>query len=205
MEDRAIVSVSEINLYLQQKFDADVLLQNVIIRGEISNHRAYPSGHHYFSLKDEGGVLKAVMFKGSAQKLRFKPENGMMVLARGRISVYPRDGQYQLYASSLTPEGAGALHIAFEQLKKKLGAMGYFDSERKKPLPLYPGRIALVTSPAGAAVRDMLRILKRRFPLSQVFIVPVRVQGDEAPDEIAEGIRFACRHRLADVIITGRG
>lgn len=176
-----------------------------MLRGEISNYKVYPSGHHYFTLKDSQCALRCVMFKGSAIRLRFRPENGMQVIATGRISVYPRDGVYQLYCTGLTPDGAGDLSVAFEQLKKKLLAEGLFDESHKKPLPPYPQRIAIVTSPAGAAIHDMIRILRRRYPIAKVLLLPVRVQGAEAPAEIAGAIRYANRCALADVLITGRG
>jgi exodeoxyribonuclease VII large subunit len=176
-----------------------------MIRGELSNYKVYPSGHHYFTLKDSESALRCVMFRSSASRLRFQPENGMKVIASGRITVYPRDGAYQLYCDSLMPEGAGDLAIAFEQLKAKLSEEGLFDPEHKKPLPKYPHRIAIVTSSAGAAIHDMLRILKARYPLSKVILLPVRVQGMEAPPEIAGAIRYCNRYQIADLIITGRG
>ncbi|MBQ9392738.1 MAG: exodeoxyribonuclease VII large subunit, partial [Oscillospiraceae bacterium] len=160
---------------------------------------------HYFTLKDSESALRCVMFKSSAVKLRFRPENGMKVIASGRISVFPRDGAYQLYCGDLIPEGLGDLHVAFEQLKAKLQQEGLFDESHKKPLPLYPRRIAIVTSSAGAAVHDMIRILRRRYPIAKVLLLPVRVQGAEAPPEIVGAIRYANRYRLADVLITGRG
>lgn len=185
--------------------DADPALGALFVRGEISNYKAYPSGHHYFSLKDEGGSLRCVMFRREAATLRFRPQNGMKVLALGRVSAYPRDGQYQLYVSALQADGVGDLHAAFEELKARLAQQGLFAAEHKKPIPKYPRRIALVTSPAGAAVRDMLRILGARWPMAEVAVVPCRVQGVEAPPEIAGAIRWVNRHRLADLIITGRG
>ena len=203
--ERNVFTVSQVNQYIKQRLDGDLLLQEICVSGELSNYKIYPSGHHYFTLKDAEGAMRAVMFRGSAAKLRFRPENGMKVLAAGRITVYPRDGAYQLYCSSLSPEGAGDLYVAFEQLKKKLQEEGLFDPAHKKPLPVYPHRIAIITSSAGAAVHDMLRILNRRYPLSKVMLLPVRVQGAEAPAEIAGAIRYANRWKLADVIITGRG
>ena len=204
MEQR-ILDVSQLNLYLKDKFDADPLLGSICVRGELSNYKVYPSGHHYFTMKDAEGALRCVMFRGSASKLRFRPENGMKVLALGRVTVFPRDGAYQLYCDALTPDGVGDLHVAFEQLKAKLHAEGLFDSACKKPLPRYPHRIAIVTSAAGAAVRDMLRILGKRYPLAKVILLPVRVQGAEAPAEIAGAIRYANRFDIADVMIIGRG
>jgi len=205
MEDKSILSVSELNEYVKALLDGDELLNSVYVRGEISNYKLYPSGHHYFTMKDESGAVRCVMFRGSAVRLRFRPENGMKVIAFGRVTVYPRDGAYQLYVNSLTPDGVGDLYIAFEQLKAELHKAGLFDPAHKKPLPKYPQAVAIVTSGAGAAVHDMIRILGARYPLAKVKLLPVRVQGPEAPAEIAGAIRYADRRRLADVIITGRG
>ncbi len=203
--EQHIFGVSEVNGLVKLLLDNEPMLRDVYVRGEISNYKVYPSGHHYFSLKDSEGALRCVMFRGQAGNLRFRPENGMKVVARGRVSVFPRDGAYQLYCSTLTPEGAGDLAVAFEQLKAKLYAEGLFDPSHKKPLPSYPQRIAIVTSSAGAAVHDMIRILRSRYPAAKVLLLPVRVQGVEAPPEIAGAIRYANRHRIADLIITGRG
>ena len=203
--EQQIFEVSQINEYIKSRLDADELLSGLCIRGELSNYKIYPSGHHYFTMKDAGGSLRCVMFRYSAMRLRFRPENGMKVIAMGRISVFPRDGAYQLYCEDLMPDGAGDLHVAFEQLKARLEAEGLFAREHKKALPAYPHCIAVITSGAGAAVMDMLRILARRYPLSKVKILPVRVQGAEAPAEIAGAIRYANRYQIADVIITGRG
>ena len=203
--DTQIFEVSQVNDYLKNKLDADPLLAGLCIRGELSNYKIYPSGHHYFTLKDATSSLRCVMFKSSAMRLRFRPENGMKVITTGRIAVFPRDGAYQLYCQSITPDGVGDLHVAFEQLKEKLLQEGLFDRSLKKPLPQYPHRIAIITSSAGAAVHDMLRILGKRYPLSKVILLPVRVQGLEAPPEIAGAIRYVNRFALADVIITGRG
>ena len=200
-----VFSVSEVNGWIKNLIDGIPQLNGVFIRGELSNYKIYPSGHHYFTLKDAESSLRCVMFKGSAMKLRFRPENGMKVIAFGRISVFPRDGAYQLYCSQLTADGIGDLHIAFEQLKEKLYREGLFDEGHKKPLPPYPQRIAIVTSSAGAAVHDMIRILRRRYPIAKILLLPVRVQGVEAPPEIAGAIRYANRWQLADVLITGRG
>ena len=200
-----VYEVSQINEYLRLRFEEDEFLNDVLLRGEISNYKLYPSGHHYFSLKDAGGAIRCVMFRGSAGRLRFRPENGMKVIAGGRISVYPRDGVYQLYCTSLTPDGIGDLHVAFEQLKQRLQAEGLFALERKKPLPRYPETIAIITSSAGAALQDMLRILRKRYPLTKVKLLAVRVQGVEAPAEIAAAIAYANRFHVADLIITGRG
>lgn len=203
--EQQVLSITQINEYIRSRMDADPMLGSVAVRGEISNYKMYPSGHHYFTLKDEGGALKCVMFKGSAMRLRFRPENGMKVIAMGKISVFPRDGAYQLYCASMAMDGIGDLYAAFEQLKAKLAQQGLFDPAHKKQLPKYPGVIGIVTSSAGAAVHDMLRILRKRYPLTQVRLFPVRVQGVEAPAEIAGAIRYANRHALADLLIVGRG
>lgn len=200
-----VYSVSQVNGYIHDLLDADPALSGLFIRGELSNYKMYPSGHHYFSMKDEGGSLRCVMFRREASMLRFRPQNGMKVVAFGRVAVYPRDGQYQLYVTTLTPDGVGDLHELFEQLKAKLAAKGYFDEGHKKPIPRFPKRIALVTSPAGAAVRDMIRILGARWPMAEVYVVPCRVQGAEAPAEIAGAIAWVNAQKAADVIITGRG
>ena len=200
-----VITVTQINEYIRAMMDGDPLLNQVAIKGEISNYKLYPSGHHYFTLKDEGGALRCVMFKGNAVRMKFRPENGMKVVAMGKISVFPRDGAYQLYCSGLILEGIGDLYAAFEQLKSKLQAQGLFDPSHKKPLPKFPGTIGIVTSSAGAAVHDMLRILRKRYPLTKVLLLPVRVQGVEAPAEIAAAIRYANYFRLADLLIVGRG
>ncbi len=200
-----VLSITQLNEYIRGKMDADALLNQVAVRGEISNYKLYPSGHHYFTLKDESAALKCVMFKGNAMRLRFRPENGMKVIAMGKVSVYPRDGAFQLYCTAMAMDGVGDLYAAFEQLKKKLAAQGLFDPAHKKPLPAYPGTIGIITSSAGAAVHDMLRILRKRYPLTQVRLLPVRVQGAEAPSEIAAAIRYANYYRLADALIVGRG
>lgn len=205
MEQQMIFSVSEANNFIKALLDRVPQLQEIFVRGEISNYKLYPSGHHYFTLKDAEGAMRCVLFKGNALRLRFRPENGMKVIAFGRISVFPRDGAYQLYVSELSPEGAGDLHVAFEQLKAQLEREGLFDPAHKKPLPKYPKTIAIITSPAGAAVHDMLRILRKRYPLTKVRLLPVRVQGAEAPGEIAAAIRYANRYKLADLLIVGRG
>ena len=200
-----VLSITQINEYIRSMMDSDALLAGLAVRGEISNYKMYPSGHHYFTLKDEGGALKCVMFKGNAMRLKFRPENGMKVIAMGKVSVYPRDGAYQLYCSNLVLDGIGDLYAAFEQLKAKLASQGLFDPSHKKPLPRYPGVIGIITSSAGAAVHDMLRILKKRYPLAQVRLLPVRVQGAEAPGEIAAAIGYANYYKLADLLIVGRG
>ena len=203
--EQHIFGVTEVNELVKLLLDNEPMLQNICVRGELSNYKMYPSGHHYFSLKDPEGAIRCVMFKSSAMRLRFQPENGMKVLVTGRVTVFPRDGAYQLYCNTMTPEGVGDLAVAFEQLKAKLYAEGLFDPAHKKPLPVYPEKIAIVTSSAGAAVHDMIRILRRRYPIAKVILLPVRVQGVEAPPEIAGAIRYADKWKIGDVIITGRG
>jgi len=204
MTDRTF-TISELNNYIKRLLDADDVLTEVYVKGELSNYKIYPSGHHYFTMKDAEGTLKCVMFKGSSAKLRFRPENGMSVIAFGRVAVYPRDGVYQLYVNEITPDGIGDLYVAFEQLKEKLLKEGLFDERFKKQLPRFPKAIAVITSPAGAAVQDMIRILKSRWPMTKVVIIPVRVQGVEAPPEIVDAIKLANEYAVADLIITGRG
>ena len=203
--ERSALSVTELNSYIKNLVDGDELLMDVCVRGELSNYKIYPSGHHYFTLKDAESSLRCVMFKYSAMKLRFRPENGMGVTAFGRVSVYLRDGAYQLSCTSLMPEGMGDLQVAFEQMKAKLSAEGLFDPAHKKPLPPFPEKIAIITSSAGAAIHDMIRILGHRWPMTKVILLPVRVQGVEAPAEIAGAIRYANAFQIADLIITGRG
>ena len=200
-----VYTVSQVNGYVKTLMDGDPLLTGLLVRGEISNYKCYPSGHHYFSLKDAQGSLRCVMFRGEAARLRFRPTNGMQVVAFGRVSVFPRDGAYQLYCSELMQDGRGSLDEAFEQLRRRLEEEGLFDPESKRQLPRYPKKIALVTSPAGAAVRDMLRILGARWPMAQVLVVPVRVQGQEAAGEIAAAIHRLNNRADIDLIITGRG
>ena len=203
--ERSALSVTELNQYVKNLVDGDELLMDVCVRGELSNYKIYPSGHHYFTLKDAESSLRCVMFKYSAMKLRFRPENGMSVTAFGRVSVYLRDGAYQLSCTALMPEGMGDLQVAFEQMKAKLSAEGLFDTAHKKPLPPFPEKIAIITSSAGAAIHDMIRILGHRWPMTKVILLPVRVQGVEAPAEIAGAIRYANEFQVADLIITGRG
>lgn len=203
--ERQILSVGQINDYIKTRLDNDPGLRNIAIRGELSNYKVYPSGHHYFTIKDGTGAMKCVMFKSAAMRLRFRPENGMQVIAMGSVTVYVRDGVYQLYCAGMVMDGIGDLYAAFEQLKCKLAAQGLFDQAHKKPLPRLPGTIGIVTSSAGAAVHDMLRILRKRYPLTRVKLLPVRVQGVEAPAEIAGAIAYANHHKLADLLIVGRG
>jgi len=200
-----IFSVSELNGYIKDLLDSDNTLAGVHVRGELSNYKRYPSGHHYFTMKDAEGSLRCVMFKGNASKLRYKPNDGMNVIAFGRVAVYPRDGAYQLYVNEITPDGVGDLFVAFEQLKEKLLNEGLFNERHKKPLPRYPKTIAIITSSAGAAVRDIIRILGARWPMAKVVVMPVRVQGVEAPPEIVDAIQYANEYKISDLIITGRG
>lgn len=200
-----VLTISQINDYIKNKIDNDPLLSTVAVVGEISNYKLYPSGHHYFSLKDESSAIKCVLFRGNAMRLRFPLENGMRIIAMGKISVYPRDGAYQLYCTAIALDGVGDLHAAFEQLKAKLEKQGLFALEHKKKLPAYPDVIGIVTSSAGAAVHDILRVIGKRYPAARIRLFPVRVQGVEAPGEIASAIRFANEHKLADLLIVGRG
>ena len=202
---QTVLSITQLNEYIRSLMEEDPALSQVAVRGEISNYKFYPSGHHYFTLKDENSALKCVMFKGNALRLRFRPENGMKVIAMGKVSVFPRDGAYQLYCTAMAMDGVGDLYAAFEQLKKKLAAQGLFDPAHKKPLPKYPGTIGIITSSAGAAIHDMLRILRKRYPMTRVRLLPVRVQGAEAPGEIAAAIGYANHFKLADLLIVGRG
>ena len=201
--ERKIYSVSELSVAIKNLLESK--FPDVWVAAEVSNFRAAASGHLYFTLKDAGAQLKAVCFRNQARYLKFKPQDGLSVIARGRLGVYEARGEYQLYVEYLEPAGVGALQLAFEQLKQKLAAEGLFDPSRKKPLPALPGSIGLVTSPDGAAVRDILRVLKRRFPNMSVTLYPAKVQGDGAAGEIAEGIDYFNRHSLADVLIVGRG
>ena len=205
MTGQEALTVSELNARIKGLIESDPVLGSVCVRGELSNYKVYPSGHHYFTLKDAESSLRCVMFRFAASKLRFRPESGMGVTVWGRVSVYPRDGAYQLYCEDIMPEGAGDLQVAFEQLKEKLQREGLFDPAHKKPIPRYPERIAVITSSAGAAVHDIIRVLRKRWPVAKVILLPVRVQGVEAPPEIVGALRYANRYKVADVIITGRG
>lgn len=200
-----VYSVSQVNKLIKSLIEDERRFANIQVRGEISNFKRYSSGHCYFTLKDAGGVLKAVMFKFAARTLRFEPQNGDTVIAVGRISVYERDGVYQLYTDLLIPEGTGDLMLAFEQLKQKLMAEGLFDESRKKALPVNPKTVGIITSPSGAAVRDLITVSRRRNSGIKLLLYPVRVQGKEAPGEIAHAIEFMNRNKLAEVLIVGRG
>ena len=203
--EQTVYTVSGLTQVVKDLLDGAAELQSVCVRGELSNYKAYPSGHHYFTLKDADCSLRCVMFRSSAEKLRFRPENGMGVTAFGRVTVFGRDGAYQLYVSALSPQGMGDLYVAFEQLKKKLAEEGLFERSHKKELPAFPKTIAVVTSGAGAAVRDIIRVAGGRWPMAKLVILPVRVQGAEAPAEIVGAIRYANAWKIADLIITGRG
>ncbi len=201
-----LLSVTELNEYLRCLMEGDALLSDILVRGEVSNFKNhYATGHLYFSLKDETGAVRAVMFRSYASRLRFQPENGMKVIVHGRVSVFPRSGDYQIYVNEMQPDGAGALAVAFEQLRRKLEAEGLFDKARKRPLPPYPTRIGLITSPTGAAVRDMLQVLGRRYPLSDVVLFPALVQGPGAPESLVKGLRCFAGEVPVDLIIIGRG
>lgn len=200
-----VYSVSQVNKLIKALVEGERRFANIQVRGEISNFKRYSSGHCYFTLKDAGGVLKAVMFKTAARTLRFEPQNGDTVIAVGRISVYERDGVYQLYTDLMIPEGTGDLMLAFEQLKQKLLNEGLFDESRKKQLPVNPKTVGIITSPSGAAVRDLITVSRRRNKGIKLLLYPVRVQGKEAPAEIAHAIEFMNRNKMADVLIVGRG
>ncbi len=206
MNNIAVVTVTQVNTYIKSVIDGDLNLNYLFVVGEISNFtNHYRTGHFYFTLKDENSSVKAVMFRSSAQRLKFIPENGMRVIIKGRISVFERDGQYQLYADDMQPDGVGALNIAYEQLKAKLEAQGLFAPERKKQIPAVPERVGVITSPTGAAVKDIFNVLGRRFPLAKIVFYPVQVQGAGAAPQIAAAVDLFNRHSAADVIILGRG
>ncbi|EKU71526.1 exodeoxyribonuclease VII large subunit [Selenomonas sp. F0473] len=201
----AVHSVSDVTRYIKSMFEGEAILSDILIRGELSNFKRYPSGHCYFTLKDAGASMKCVMFNGYARSLRFTPENGMQIVAGGSVSVYERDGAYQLYVNTMTVEGAGALALSFEQLKEKLFNEGLFDEAHKRPLPRFPRRIGIVTSRAGAVLRDIYKVSKRRWPSIQLVLHPVLVQGAEAAEQIAAAIGFFNEKYPVDVLIVGRG
>ena len=206
MEDgRRIATVTQINNYIKAVLDKVPVLQNIWIKGEISNFKLHSSGHIYLTLKDNGAVLKAVMFRNAAGTLKFKPADGTKVLARGRISVYESGGQYQMYIEEMEAEGTGDLYAKFEELKRKLAEEGLFDEVRKKPIPKFPETIGIVTSPTGAAIRDMINVLSRRCPMVKVIIYPCLVQGENAAQSIVSGIEYFNTKKKVDVIIAGRG
>ncbi|MDO4618480.1 MAG: exodeoxyribonuclease VII large subunit [Clostridia bacterium] len=200
-----MATVSQINGYIKKILESNIILKDIWIKGEISNFKLHYSGHIYVTLKDEGGVLKAVMFKGAASKLSFMPEDGMKVLARGKISVYEQGGAYQLYISEMIPDGVGDLHVAFEQMKKKLEAEGLFDPKYKKPIPKFPQCVGVVTAATGAAVRDIINVITRRYPLAKILLYPALVQGENASESVSKGIELFNRLKNADVLIVGRG
>jgi exodeoxyribonuclease VII large subunit len=199
------ISVSELNNYIKNIFDTSRFLSSVTVKGEISNFTYHRSGHLYFSLKDGEAQIKAVMFRSSASKLKFMPESGMKVIAHGSVSVFPRDGVYQIYISSMQPDGIGALYLAYEQLKARLAEEGLFSDEHKKLLPQMPERIGVITSPTGAAVRDIINVVGRRFPLAKIYLYPALVQGSESEDSLVRGLDYLDKSGLVDVIIIGRG
>lgn len=200
-----VYSVAQLNAYVKNLLDDDVTLKQIFVTGEISNYKAHYSGHHYMTIKDESASIKAVMFASQASRLRFMPENGMKVIIFGTVSLFPRDGSYQLYISDMQPDGAGALNVAFEQLKKKLEAEGLFSQAHKKPLPRFPQRVGVITSETGAAVQDIFNVLKRRYPLATVVLRPCKVQGDGAAEDVAAAIYEFNGGDFADVLIVGRG
>lgn len=199
------VTVSQLNNYMKKLVEHQPVLGDILIKGEISNYKLHYSGHHYITLKDNGGVLKAVMFKGAAQSLTFVPDNGMKVVARGKISVYEPGGTYQLYINEMTPDGLGELYAAFEKLKEKLKNEGYFDDEHKKTIPKYPKKVGIVTATTGAAIRDIINVITRRYPACEILIYPSLVQGPSAAANIAEGIEYFNKQNEVDTLIVGRG
>ncbi|HYG59426.1 MAG TPA: exodeoxyribonuclease VII large subunit [Symbiobacteriaceae bacterium] len=205
MLDRSSMTVRELTFYIKQLIDRDEILQHVWVRGEISNFKWHTSGHIYFTLKDDVSQVKCVMFRSAAQRLKFKPDSGMQVIIGGNVTVYERDGAYQLYCNAMEPAGVGALHLQFEQLKKRLAAEGLFDEALKRPLPMLPRRVGLVTAPTGAAVRDMITVSRRRFPGVRLLLAPAMVQGEEAPASLIKALRLLSRQPEVDVIIIGRG
>lgn len=206
MNNISVLTVSQLNYYIKSLLDGDSRLFNVFVSGEISNFtNHYKSGHFYFSIKDEKATIKAVMFSSFSQRLKFKLEDGMKVLVRGRVSVYEASGQYQLYVEDIQPDGIGALNLQFEQLKEKLSKEGLFDIEKKKPLPRFPKRVGVITSPTGAVIRDIQNVLSRRFPLANIILCPVLVQGTSAPKQIISAIKRFNKAKASDVIIIARG
>lgn len=200
-----MATVSQLNAYMKRVVDGQTALNDIWIKGEISNFKDHYSGHLYITLKDEGGVLKAVMFKSAAVHLTFRPEDGMKVLARGRIGVYEQGGTYQLYINEMTPDGVGELYVAYEQLKKKLEEEGLFEESKKKPIPQYPERVGVITAATGAAVRDIINVITRRYPYCEIILYPSLVQGAGASENIVEGIEYFNKNKLCDTLIVGRG
>lgn len=200
-----IATVSQINSFIKKIIDNNIILNDIWIKGEISNFKLHSSGHMYITLKDEGGVMRAVMFRSAASKLAFRPEDGMKVLARGRISVYESGGSYQLYINEMIPDGVGDLYIAFEQMKKRLAEEGLFDESHKKPIPQFPQTVGVITAPTGAAVRDIINVISRRYPYAEIVLYPALVQGAGAAESVSAGIELFNREKAADVLIVGRG
>ena len=200
-----VATVSQINNYIKRVLDANTILNDIWIKGEISNFKLHYSGHMYITLKDEGGVLKAVMFKSAASGLNFKPEDGMKVMARGKVAVYEAGGAYQLYIYEMIPDGVGELYVAYEQLKKRLEAEGIFAPEHKKPIPQYPEKVGVVTAATGAAVRDIINVITRRYPYAEIILYPSLVQGAGAAENICRAIEYFNETKMVDVIIAGRG
>jgi len=200
-----IATVSQLNSFMKRVVEGQTTLNDIWVKGEISNFKEHYSGHLYITLKDDGGVLKAVMFKSAAMGLTFSPEDGMKVLARGKIGVYEQSGTYQLYINEMTPDGVGELYVAYEQLKKKLEEEGLFDEKHKKPIPKYPERVGVVTATTGAAVRDIINVITRRYPRCEIIIYPSLVQGAGAKENIVEAIEYFNEHNLCDTLIVGRG
>ena len=206
MSNGVVLSVSQLNRYVKSIIEQDINLQTVFVQGEISNFtNHYKTGHFYMTIKDESSSIKAVMFKSANMRLKFMPENAMSVIIRGRVAVFERDGQYQLYIDDMQPDGTGALSLAFEQLKEKLAKEGLFDADKKKPIPVYPEKVGVVTSPTGAAIRDIINVISRRFPLAEIVLCPVAVQGEYAAPQIKNAIELFNKHKAADVLIVGRG
>lgn len=206
MSNGVVLSVSQLNRYVKSIIEQDMNLQTVFVEGEISNFtNHYKTGHYYMTVKDADSSIKAVMFKTANMRLKFMPENAMKVIIKGRVAVFERDGQYQLYIDDMMPEGTGALSLAFEQLKERLAKEGLFDTEKKKPIPVYPKRVGVVTSPTGAAIRDIINVISRRFPLTELVLCPVAVQGEYAAPQIKSAIELFNKNKAADVLIVGRG
>ena len=206
MSNGVVLSVSQLNRYVKSIIEQDMNLQTVFVEGEISNFtNHYKTGHYYMTVKDADSSIKAVMFKTANMRLKFMPENAMKVIIKGRVAVFERDGQYQLYIDDMMPEGTGALSLAFEQLKERLAKEGLFDAEKKKPIPVYPKRVGVVTSPTGAAIRDIINVISRRFPLTELVLCPVAVQGEYAAPQIKSAIELFNKNKAADVLIVGRG
>ena len=199
------MTVTELNAYIKNLFRTNRTLSAITVKGEISNFTCHYSGHLYFSLKDDSSQIRAVMFRSSAQKLKFMPEEGMKVIVHGYVDVYQKDGSYQIYAQNLQPDGVGALYLAYEQLKAKLQAEGLFDQAHKRPIPQIPSRIGVITSPTGAVIRDIINVVSRRFPLADIYLYPATVQGDQSEPTLIEALDYFDRSGLCDVVIIGRG